>query len=81
MANVPLESETHGGEDVQVFASGPMSHLFTGVFEESFLAHGMAYAACVGSDRRHCRGEAMNTADNLHISPIVLVMVLLPLMY
>jgi len=46
--NVPLDSETHGGEDVAVYATGPMSHLLTGVNEQHFLAHAMAYASCVG---------------------------------
>lgn len=46
--NVPLISETHGGEDVAVYATGPMSYLFTGVNEQHYLAHAMAYASCVG---------------------------------
>ena len=46
--NVPLRYETHGGEDVAVYASGPMSHLFTGVNEQHYLAHAIAYAACIG---------------------------------
>jgi len=46
--NVPLKSETHGGEDVAVYATGPMSHLFTGVNEQHYLAHAVAYAACIG---------------------------------
>lgn len=29
-ATVPLEDETHGGDDVAVFAAGPFAHLFTG---------------------------------------------------
>ena len=38
-AAVPLDSETHGGEDVGVYSSGPFSHLLTGVFEQSYIAH------------------------------------------
>jgi len=48
--NVPLNSETHGGEDVAVYAAGPMSHLFTGVNEQHYLAHAIVYASCVGDD-------------------------------
>ncbi|KAI4881341.1 hypothetical protein NFI96_001649 [Prochilodus magdalenae] len=44
---VPLSSETHGGEDVAIFAKGPMSHLFHGVQEQSYIAHAMAYAGCI----------------------------------
>ncbi|KAL3869103.1 hypothetical protein ACJMK2_041828 [Sinanodonta woodiana] len=47
-AAVPLSSETHGGDDVAIFARGPMSHLFTGVHEQNYIAHLMAYASCVG---------------------------------
>ena len=44
---VPLDSETHGIEDVAIFAKGPMAHLFHGVQEQSYIAHAMAYAACL----------------------------------
>uniref|UniRef100_A0A3Q2PTI0 alkaline phosphatase n=1 Tax=Fundulus heteroclitus TaxID=8078 RepID=A0A3Q2PTI0_FUNHE len=44
---VPLSSETHGIEDVAIFAKGPMSHLFHGVQEQSYIPHAMAYAACI----------------------------------
>ena len=47
-ATVHLDSETHGGEDVPVYASGPMSHLFEGTFEQSYIAHAMAYSGCIG---------------------------------
>ncbi|NXP24022.1 PPBI1 phosphatase, partial [Scytalopus superciliaris] len=46
-AAVPLEMETHGGEDVVVLAQGPMAHLFHGVQEQHYIAHAMAYAACL----------------------------------
>ncbi|XP_059157620.1 alkaline phosphatase-like [Physella acuta] len=45
---VPMESETHGGEDVAIYASGPHAFLFTGVHEQSYLPIAMAYAACIG---------------------------------
>ncbi|XP_068248900.1 alkaline phosphatase-like [Palaemon carinicauda] len=41
-------SETHGGEDVAVYASGPMAHLFHRVHEQTYVAHVMGYAACIG---------------------------------
>ncbi|XP_073700813.1 intestinal-type alkaline phosphatase [Garra rufa] len=46
-AAVPLDSETHGSEDVAIFAKGPMAHLFHGVQEQSYIPHAMAYAACI----------------------------------
>ncbi|KAJ8320734.1 hypothetical protein KUTeg_002321 [Tegillarca granosa] len=52
-AAVPLDSETHGGEDVAIYARGPMSHLFQGVKEQHYVAHVMAYASCVGEYRQN----------------------------
>jgi alkaline phosphatase len=43
-ATVPLESETHGGEDITVHAIGPWSHLFQGVIEQHYLFHVMDHA-------------------------------------
>lgn len=51
---VPLESETHGGDDVAVFASGPFAHLFTGVYEQNFIPHAMGYASCLGTRKTAC---------------------------
>uniref|UniRef100_A0A1I8PG67 alkaline phosphatase n=1 Tax=Stomoxys calcitrans TaxID=35570 RepID=A0A1I8PG67_STOCA len=53
-ATVPLADETHGGEDVGVFASGPWAHLFTGVYEQNAIPHMMAYAACIGDGLKVC---------------------------
>uniref|UniRef100_A0A672MR66 Alkaline phosphatase n=1 Tax=Sinocyclocheilus grahami TaxID=75366 RepID=A0A672MR66_SINGR len=50
----PLDSETHGGEDVALFARGPMAHLYQGVYEQSYIPHAMAFAACVGTNQEHC---------------------------
>ena len=65
----PLDSESHGGEDVPIFASGPMSHIFTGVHEQTFIAHGMAYAACIGWDKSHC--ETVNSGVSLTASSFI----------
>lgn len=43
-ATVPLESETHSGEDVAVRASGPMAHLFAGTIEQHTIYHVMRHA-------------------------------------
>ena len=41
---VPLYSETHGGEDVAAFASGPGANLVSGVMEQHELFHVMGRA-------------------------------------
>ncbi|EAT45423.1 AAEL003317-PA [Aedes aegypti] len=53
-ATVPLKSETHAGEDVAVYASGPWAHLFTGTYEQNTIPHMMAYAACIGGGLKAC---------------------------
>lgn len=44
-ALIPLESETHAGEDVGIFASGPGSHLIQGTVEQNHIFHVMNHAA------------------------------------
>ncbi|XP_059618645.1 membrane-bound alkaline phosphatase-like [Phlebotomus argentipes] len=46
----PRDSETHGGEDVPVYASGPWAHLFTGTYEQHVIPHMIAYAADMRGD-------------------------------
>ena len=41
---VPLDAETHGGEDVAIKASGPWAHLFTGTMEQNLIYHVMRHA-------------------------------------
>ncbi|XP_045602749.1 alkaline phosphatase isoform X2 [Procambarus clarkii] len=48
-------SETHGGEDVGVYAIGPMAHLFHRVHEQNYVAHVMAYASCIGPYADDCK--------------------------
>uniref|UniRef100_A0A182QKC3 alkaline phosphatase n=1 Tax=Anopheles farauti TaxID=69004 RepID=A0A182QKC3_9DIPT len=50
LATVPLSSETHGGEDVGVYASGPSAHLFGGSTEQNVIPLLIAYAANIGEE-------------------------------
>lgn len=43
-ALVPLDSETHGGEDVTIYARGPLAHLFQGTMEQNAIYWVMAKA-------------------------------------
>jgi alkaline phosphatase len=68
-SSVPMDSETHGGDDVGIFAIGPYSHLFHSVHEQSYIAHVMAYSACLGPYRsdEHCNGYHSNAMDLFRI--------------
>jgi alkaline phosphatase len=43
-ATIPLETETHGGEDVPIYAVGPMAHLVHGSMEQNWIYHVMRRA-------------------------------------
>lgn len=61
------EDETHGGEDVAIYAKGPNSHLIKGVIEQNFVAHLVSYSACIGPQanlNEHCSGV---TSDGLRV--------------
>lgn len=43
-ASVPRQWATHGGEDVPVFAAGPLSRsLFSGIVDQSYIPHAIAF--------------------------------------
>lgn len=52
---VPLKYETHGGDDVALFAYGPWSHLFNGMYEQNVIPHLIGYAACIGNGLTVCK--------------------------
>ncbi|XP_042272901.1 intestinal-type alkaline phosphatase-like [Thunnus maccoyii] len=79
-AAVPLDSETHGIEDVAIFAKGPMSHLYHGVQEQSYIAHVMAYAACL-EPYENCELPPASHAGSIHPSLLLLLMGLLLLSF
>lgn len=43
-AVVPLQSETHAGEDVPIYATGPQAHLFHGTQEQTFIYYVVRHA-------------------------------------
>ncbi|KAJ8316723.1 hypothetical protein KUTeg_005726, partial [Tegillarca granosa] len=69
-SGVQMYTETHGGEDVGIFARGPMSHLFKGVHEQNYIPHVMAYASCV--DNNKCYNFLL---QNLALTPYFIVIV------
>lgn len=66
--DVPLDSETHGGDDVAVFAWGPYHQIFTGLYEQNHIPHRMAYAGCFGPGLHAC-----SAAD--HVAPLLLALI------
>ncbi|XP_066565330.1 alkaline phosphatase, intestinal, tandem duplicate 1 isoform X2 [Amia ocellicauda] len=74
-AAVPLNTETHGGEDVAIYARGPMAHLFHGVKEQNYIAHVLAYAACL-EPYTDCPPEA-GAAPHCHASVFLMLPTLL----
>lgn len=44
-ALIPMESETHSGEDVALYAIGPFAHLFDGTIEQNYVFNVMLHAA------------------------------------
>lgn len=51
-ALVPLASETHGGEDVGLFATGPWAHLARGTMEQNVVFHLMYHALELDTPRK-----------------------------
>lgn len=74
---MPLRQETHGGEDVAVFARGPMAHLLHGVHEQNYIPHAMAYAACIGDNRGHCNAAGRPAATAARLLPFLALLLLL----
>ncbi|RWS06179.1 membrane-bound alkaline phosphatase-like protein [Dinothrombium tinctorium] len=48
----PISS--HGGEDVPLYAAGPGSHLFSGVYDQTYIAHAISYILCMGPQKTMC---------------------------
>lgn len=53
-AAVPTSPSTHAGEDVAIYAKGPMSHLFHSTHEQNYIPHVLAFTSCVGEYKHNC---------------------------
>ena len=49
-ATVELEFESHGGEDVAIYAQGPHSHLFRSLHDNHYVFYAVLYAGCFPLD-------------------------------
>ena len=57
-ALVPMASETHGGEDLGIYAIGPWAHLFQGTVEENYTFHVMDFASRISERAAAAAGGA-----------------------
>nr|XP_012227449.1 PREDICTED: alkaline phosphatase-like isoform X2 [Linepithema humile] len=72
-AGVPRAWATHGGEDVPVFAIGPLANvLFSGSIDQSYIPHAIAYAACLAHHASRCSRDTNSTSagDTMNAAPI-----------
>lgn len=57
---VPRQWATHGGEDVPVYAQGPLANImFSGTVDQSYIPHAISFIACMGPHKDRC-----STTDN-----------------
>lgn len=54
---VPMDYETHGGEDVGVYSQGPQGHLLRGVVEQNYIFHVMDFALCLSENKKDMCAE------------------------
>lgn len=77
MSSVPVVDETHGGDDVGVYASGPWSHLFIGTYEQSNIPVAMAFAAKIGmyaEGPKECNSARMSPQSQHLIFLLLIIM-------
>lgn len=73
-----MEKDTHGGEDVGVWASGPQSHLFTGNYEQNTIPLLMAHILQIGPYQKDekCSACAIYSLALLVIAMTILLKVI-----
>ncbi|KAJ1519733.1 hypothetical protein ONE63_004989 [Megalurothrips usitatus] len=69
-----LKDAAHGGEDIVLYATGPLAQLFTGVFEQNYMAHAVSYAACTGPLANLCPFRTAGASSPGASSPALLLL-------
>ncbi|KAI1285278.1 Alkaline phosphatase, tissue-nonspecific isozyme [Halotydeus destructor] len=65
-SGVHLVDSAHGGEDVALYSTGPMAHLFHSLHEQPYVAHVIAYAACIGNFKHEAHCIQASSASSYH---------------
>ncbi|KAL9969141.1 hypothetical protein ACROYT_G021316 [Oculina patagonica] len=89
-ATVQRYKETHGLEDVGIYADGPGAYLFHGVVEQQYIFHVMDHAMCLSDskqgtcDKHEARGGKRSKTSRLFVAlktKVLLVSIALLLMF
>ncbi|OWF37724.1 Alkaline phosphatase, tissue-nonspecific isozyme [Mizuhopecten yessoensis] len=75
VAATPRFEDSQGGQDVGIYARGPMAHLIHGVHEQHYIAHVMTYAACVADNNKRCEDIVGNGVSSNSVTDLRLVLV------
>lgn len=67
-----LSSETHGMDDVGIYATGPRSHLFAGAYEQNAIPYLMAYASKIGPYAEASSGKGLKSRSLVAMLAVLL---------
>lgn len=63
-STIPKSWGNHGGEDVPLYAAGPLSStLFTGTIDQTYIPQAIAYALCISIHSDRCSQTQENEID------------------
>ena len=71
------EGSSHGGDDVAIYAQGPMSHLFHKTHEQTYVAYVIANSACIGeydAEDARCSKKGRGNKSQLQCASAILKM-------
>ena len=77
-AVVPRYEESHGSEDVGLWATGPLAFMFHRTHEQSYVGHVMAFSLCIGHYKGHplCSKTNEFTSKD-HVVPVIMALTII----